>query len=183
MSMCILIRSEEFEQRPLAEQDLIERAIRDVPGIRMIENEEWLNVISALGTIESPVIMILPLSLKTAQRELKKLLGEFEKRMPLPQFIAVLLLVQNNGDSAYLHTGDFQQNTWLERIDQFFDNALPVQFLFTSSEHPRVVQMNLSAAVSSLWKSLESMRELRTLSSEIETLRLQMESLERSLRA
>ena len=77
MSMCILIRSEEFEQRPLAEQDLIERAIRDVPGIRMIENEEWLNVISALGTIESPVIMILPLSLKTAQRELKKLLGEF----------------------------------------------------------------------------------------------------------
>lgn len=103
--------------------------------------------------------------------------------MPLPQFIAVLLLVQNNGDSAYLHTGDFQQNTWLERIDQFFDNALPVQFLFTSSEHPRVVQMNLSAAVSSLWKSLESMRELRTLSSEIETLRLQMESLERSLRA
>ena len=99
----------------------------------MIENEEWLNVISALGTIESPVIMILPLSLKTAQRELKKLLGEFEKRMPLPQFIAVLLLVQNNGDSAYLHTGDFQQNTWLERIDQFFDNALPVQFLFTSS--------------------------------------------------
>ena len=43
--------------------------------------------------------------------------------------------------------------------------------------------MNLSAAVSSLWKSLESMRELRTLSSEIETLRLQMESLERSLRA
>ncbi|MEY2987448.1 MAG: hypothetical protein RJB13_969 [Pseudomonadota bacterium] len=181
--MCILIRSEEFEQRPLAEQDLIERSIRDVPGIRMIENEEWLNVISALGTMESPVVMILPLSLKTAQRELKKLLAEFEKRMPLPQFIAVLLLVQNNGDSAYLHAADFQQNAWLERIDQFFDNALPVQFLFTSSEHPRVVQMNLSAAVSSLWKSLESIRELRTLSGEIETLRLQMESLELSFRA
>lgn len=183
MSVCILVRSEEFEQRPLAEQDLVERAIRDVPGVRMIENEEWLSVLSSLGQMESPVVMILPLSLKTAQRELKKLLAELEKRMPLPQFIAMLLLVQNNGDAAYLHTPDFQQSDWLERIDQFFDNALPVQFVFTSSEHPRVVQMNLSAAVSSLWKSLESIRELRTLSGEIDKLKLQLEGLEHSLRA
>lgn len=183
MSLCILVRSEEFEQRPLAEQDLVERAIRDVPGVRMIENEEWMSVISSLSQIESPVVMVLPLSLKTAQREVKKLLAEFERRMPLPQFIAVLLLVQNNGDGGFLHTPEFQHNDWLERIDQFFDNALPVHFVFTSNEHPRLVQMNLSAAVSGLWKSLESMRELRTLSGEIEQLRIQMDGLERTLRA
>lgn len=182
MSMCVLVRSEEFEARPLAEQDLIEHAVRDVPGVRMIENEEWMSVLASLGRIGTPVVMVLPLSLRTAQRELQKLLAELEKRMPLPQFLGILLLVQNSGESSGLQAVDMQPIPWLERIDQFFDNALPVQFVFTSNEHPRLVQMNVSAAVSSLWKTIESFRELRLLSQEIDALRHQVEVLEGSLR-
>lgn len=183
MSMCVLVRSEEFEARPLAEQDLIEHAVRDVPGVRMIENEEWMSVLASLGQMGTPVVMVLPLSLKTAQRELQKLLAELERRMPLPQFLGILLLVQNAGDTAVSQAHDIKPVSWLERIDQFFDNALPVQFIFTSNEHPRLVQMNVSAAVSSLWKTLESIRELKVLSQEIDSLRVQVETLEGSLRA
>jgi hypothetical protein len=72
---------------------------------------------------------------------------------------------------------------WIERIDQFFDNALPVNFIFSSNEHPRLVQMNVSAAVSSLWKTIESFRELKLLSQEIDALRLQVERLEGAMRS
>ena len=102
--------------------------------------------------------------------------------MPLPQFLAILLLIQNAGDAAIEHDGTLHTVSWLERIDQFFDNALPVQFLFTSNENPRLVQMNVSASVSSLWKTLESIRELKTLSQEIDVLRHQVETLEGALR-
>jgi len=180
--MCVLVRSEEFEARPLAEQDLIEHAVRDVPGVRMIENEEWMSVLASLHRMGTPVVMVLPLSLKTAQRELQKLLGELERRMPLPQFLGILLLVQNSGENTGAQSMDLQAVQWLERIDQFFDNALPVQFLFTSNEHPRLVQMNVSAAVSSLWKTIESFRELNVLSREIDALRHQVETLEGSIR-
>lgn len=183
MSLCVLVRTEEFDARPLAEQDLLERAVRDVPGVRMIENEEWITVLSSLSQIGTPVVMVLPLSLKTAQRELQKLLAELERRMPLQQFLGVLLLIQNAGDASIEHDGSLHAISWLERIDQFFDNALPVQFLFTSNENPRLVQMNVSAAVSSLWKSLESIRELQTLSQEIDILRSQVERLEGTLRS
>ncbi|MEY4064554.1 MAG: hypothetical protein RIR26_762 [Pseudomonadota bacterium] len=182
MSMCVLVRTEEFDARPLAEQDLIERAVRDVPGVRMIENEEWITVLSSLGKMGTPVVMVLPLSLKTAQRELQRLLAELERRMPLPQFLGILLLIQNAGDAAIENEGTLHTVSWLERIDQFFDNALPVQFLFTSNENPRLVQMNVSASVSSLWKTLESIRELKTLSQEIDVLRHQVEQLEGTLR-
>lgn len=182
MSMCVLVRSEEFESRSLAEQDLIEHAVRDVPGVRMIENEEWTNVLDALPYMGSPVVMILPLSLKSAQKELQRLLAELEKRMPLPQLLAILLLIQNS-DKAPISRGETQTtSSWLERIDQFFDNALPVSFIFTSSENPRLVQMNVSAAVSGLWKTLESFRELNSLSHEIDKLRTQVDELERQLR-
>jgi hypothetical protein len=180
--MCVLVRTEEFDARPLAEQDLIERAVRDVPGVRMIENEEWITVLSSLGKMGTPVVMVLPLSLKTAQRELQRLLAELERRMPLPQFLGILLLIQNAGDAAIENEGTLHTVSWLERIDQFFDNALPVQFLFTSNENPRLVQMNVSASVSSLWKTLESIRELKTLSQEIDVLRHQVEQLEGTLR-
>lgn len=180
--MCVLVRTEEFEARPLAEQHLIERAVRDVPGIRMLENEEWLTVLGSLHGIGGPVVMVLPLSLRTAQRELQKLLSELERRMPLSQFLAILVLVQNAGEPIVAHSQDFNSLAWLERIDQFFDNALPVQFVFTSNEHPRMVQMNVSAAVSGLWKTLESFREMRALSQEIDALRAQVDALEGTLR-
>ncbi|MEY3902065.1 MAG: hypothetical protein RL189_1371 [Pseudomonadota bacterium] len=178
MSMCVLVRSEEFEARPLAEQDLIERAIRDVPGLRMIENEEWLSVLDSLPHVGAPVVMILPMSLKNAQRDVQKLLSELERRMPLSQFLGILLLIQNSGNSTIAREETLTTVAWLERLDQFFDNALPVNFIFTSSENPRLVQMNVSSAVSSLWKTLESFRELRTLSKEIDRLREQVEILE-----
>jgi hypothetical protein len=181
--MCVLVRTEEFEARPLAEQDLIEHAVRDVPGIRMIENEEWMSVLGALHHIGTPVVMVLPLSLRTAQRELQKLLAELERRMPLPQFLGILLLVQNSGEGAGAQTQEMQAVQWIERIDQFFDNALPVNFIFSSNEHPRLVQMNVSAAVSSLWKTIESFRELKLLSQEIDALRLQVERLEGAMRS
>jgi hypothetical protein len=128
-------------------------------------------------------VMILPLSLKTAQRELQKLLSELERRMPLPQFLGILLLIQNAGDSVVAQSNEFHAIAWLERLDQFFDNALPVQFLFTSNEHPRLVQLNVSAAVSGLWKTLESFREMKTLSVELDSLRAQVEALEGALRS
>lgn len=182
MSMCVLVRSEEFSARPLAEQDLIERAVRDVPGIRMIENEEWISVLDALPHMGSPVVMVLPMSLKTAQKDLQKLLGELEKRMPLSQLLGILLLIQNSGSSSLAREEMLTSVTWLERVDQFFDNALPVNFIFTSSENPRLVQMNVSAAVSSLWKTLESFKELKFLSHEIDRMRQQVEQLEKQLR-
>jgi hypothetical protein len=180
--MCVLVRSEEFELRPLAEQDLIEHAVRDVPGVRMIENEEWMNVLDSLSSVGSPVVMVLPLSLRSAQKELQKLLSELERRMPLPQLLAVLLLIQNSDKMPIAGNETQTISSWLERIDQFFDNALPVNFIFTSSENPRLVQMNVSAAVSSLWKTLESFRELKVLSCEIDKLRVQVDHLEQQLR-
>lgn len=181
MSMCVLVRTEEFEARPLAEQDLIEHAIRDVPGLRLLENEEWMSVLGSLQRLGAPVVMVLPLSIRTAQRELQKLLAELERRMPLPQFLGILLLVQNSGENVGVQPQNILAPRWINWIDQFFDNALPVQFIFTSNEHPRLVQMNVSAAVSSLWKTIESFRELRVLSQEIDALRLQIETLEGSL--
>ncbi len=181
MSMCVLVRSEEFELRPLAEQDLIEHAVRDVPGVRMIENEEWMSVLDSLPAMGSPVVMILPLSLKGAQKELQRLLAELEKRMPLSQLLAILLLIQNSDNTPIARSETMTIASWLERIDQFFDNALPVSFIFNSSENPRLVQMNVSAAVSGLWKTLESFRELKALSYEIDKLRVQVENLERQL--
>jgi len=183
VSLCVLVRSEEFAARPLAEQDLIEHAVRDVPGVRLIENEEWMSVLDSLQTIGTPVVMILPLSLKTAQRELQKLLSELERRMPLPQLLGVLLLVQNASDTSSGRYEQLNALSWLERIDQFFDNALPVQFIFTSNEGPRLVQMNVSAAVSSLWKTLESFRELKHLAREIDAMRFQVEELESRFRS
>ncbi|NBX15877.1 MAG: hypothetical protein EBR09_00775 [Proteobacteria bacterium] len=180
--MCVLVRTEEFELRPLAEQDLIEHAVRDVPGVRMIENEEWMSVLDSLPALGSPVVMVLPLSLKGAQKELQRLLGELEKRMPLPQLLAILLLIQNSDKAPIARNETLTMTSWLERIDQFFDNALPVSFIFTSSENPRLVQMNVSAAVSGLWKTLESFRELRALSNEIDKLRVQVDQLERRLK-
>lgn len=182
MSMCVLVRTEEFELRPLAEQDLIEHAVRNVPGVRMIENEEWMSVLESLPALGSPVVMVLPLSLKGAQKELQRLLAELEKRMPLPQLLAILLLIQNSDKAPIAGNETLTMTSWLERIDQFFDNALPVSFIFTSSENPRLVQMNVSAAVSGLWKTIESFRELRALSNEIDKLRVQVEQLERRLK-
>ena len=182
MSMCVLVRSEEFGARPLAEQDLIEHAVRDVPGVRMIENEEWLSVLDSLPNMGSPVVMILPLALNTAQKEVQRLLAELEKRMPLSQLLGVLLLIQNSGQSMVSREQSLAAVSWLERIDQFFDNALPVNFIFTYSENPRLVQMNVSAAVSSLWKTLESFRELKSLSLEIDKLKSQVENLEQLMR-
>jgi hypothetical protein len=180
--MCVLVRTEEFELRPLAEQDLIEHAVRNVPGVRMIENEEWMSVLESLPALGSPVVMVLPLSLKGAQKELQRLLAELEKRMPLPQLLAILLLIQNSDKAPIAGNETLTMTSWLERIDQFFDNALPVSFIFTSSENPRLVQMNVSAAVSGLWKTIESFRELRALSNEIDKLRVQVEQLERRLK-
>lgn len=182
MSTCVLIRSSEFSARPLAEQDLIEHAIRNVPGVRLIENEEWMSVLDALPMIDSSVVMILPMALDKAQRELQRVIAELEKRMPLSQFLGVLFLIQNSGNSGFARAEMLDSVPWIERIDQFFDNALPVHFLFTSSENPRMVQMNVSAAVSGLWKTLESFRELKSLSHEIESLRLQVEDLEQRFR-
>lgn len=178
MSMCVLIRTEEFEARPLAEQDLIERAVRDVPGVRMIENVDWVSVLDSLPQIGSSVVLILPLSMQTAHLDVKRLLSELELRMPLSQLLGVLLIVHNSGQSSQARQETLSSVAWLERIDKFFENALPVSFIFTSNENPRLVQMNISAAVSGLWKTLESFRELKALSIEIDHLRKQVDALE-----
>jgi hypothetical protein len=102
--------------------------------------------------------------------------------MPLSQFLGILLLIQNNNHPSSVRDDLMSASVWLERVDQFFDNALPVHFVFTSNELPRLVQMNVSAAVSGLWKTLESFRELKMLSQHIDELRHQVDDLEQQIR-
>lgn len=155
----------------------LEAACRLVPGARLEDAGPWRELV-ARGLPECGVL-VFPLLLPGGEKEPTSLLEELARRAPHATLFGVLCIVM--ADEGF-EAQELLSLPWIETLDRFYDQAVPASFIALPGLSPAVEAFQTAAALSGLFREIDSLQELRRIGALVRSLEDQVHATERTLR-
>lgn len=165
----------DYQQLSDGWQLLLDGLNQFVPGSKM-ESVARLDTLSRVLSAEKQGILVVPM-LGAKHEKVARMQLELRSQMPFPFFMAIVFLLIED-DQKSLTSKNVIQSNWVETLDSFYDQAVPVQFLYCTGGDADAHTFNIAASLSSLLRQLDSLTELRKLNDAVVELETQMKNIQ-----
>lgn len=165
-----LVENEFFNSLNLSLKNHIETSCRSVPGAKLKRCASFKDF---LGSAEfQKGVVVVPLAAPDIEGTVDETLRTLQVKSPFPDFFALqfLLLCENSNFSPE----SLIELEWVEKLDSFYDVAVPTCFTAFYKDIPAVQTFQLAASVTSLLRQLDGLEELRKLSEAVTQLEKQI---------
>lgn len=165
----------DYQQLSDGWQLLLDGLNQFVPGSKM-ESVARLDALDRVLSVEKQGILIVPM-VGAKHEKVARMQLELRSQMPFPFFMAIVfVLIEDNQKS--LTSKNVMSHKWVETVDSFYDQAVPVQFLYCSGADADAHTFNIAASLSSLLRQLDSLAELRKLNDAVVDLESQIKKIQ-----
>lgn len=170
-----LIENDFYHSLDVALQAHIETACNLVPGARLKRFSSFDELI--MGSEFRDGVVLVPISLPDDSNQVEHVRKSIEKNIPFSVFFAVQFLLLPEGKG--FHPDILTEAEWVERLDAFYDIAVPSGFVVFFRGLPQVEAFHVASSISGLLRQIESLEELRKLSAQVSELEESVERLQK----
>lgn len=124
---------------------------------------------------ENNCVFCIPVMVPDHQKIITETYQYLRHKMPLPYFIGVQFVILTHSPS--FNAFSLSQAEWIETLDQFYDQAIPVAFVVWGQEKEIIEAFHMRSMISGLFRDLDSFDELRKLHASVKNLEEQMSKL------
>lgn len=140
---------------------------RSVPGTKLREVANFINFSESMDAGRKGVVVVpVDCSDKVFIEQFAK---NLEAHKPYPYFFGVIFVLLK-GAIADASSDMLTDTFWIETLDRFYDQAIPVQFVSCFGNDTNAHTFNLAAAISSLLRQIDSLDELKRLAIAVDDL-------------
>lgn len=167
-----IVENESWRRLDASRQDQVETCLRLVAGARLGFVDSLLDSVSEASGAST--VFIFPVIIPREETRTVALTRALEKAMPFARPFGLALLLVGEED---LVPDSLLDSFWVEVLDDFYDIAIPTAVVVWAGSPAGVEAFQLAAAVSSLFRELDSLAELGRLTALLGTLESRVDAL------
>lgn len=152
-----VIETRSYRALPLAAQSHLDAALSLVPGARCQRFESLLECLQSDAFSDG--VVYLPVLVPSHENDVLLALRTLEKNMPLPCLFGLQIVLWAEQDQ--FSPDALADPFWIETMDKFYDQAVPVNFTVVYRDAPQVQLFQIASGISGLFRDVDSLKELR----------------------
>jgi hypothetical protein len=170
----VLVENSNWKELNSSRQFHIESTLKRVVGAKVFRSASPTEFLSSKNVTDA--VFAIPVFIPEQAEHFDRTLREIEKLLPSPNFFALIFLIM---PSTSFHPTTLSDSTWIERLDRFYDQAIPVHFVILHDGATEIQEFHVVSGVSSLFRDLDNLRELKRIETTVSDLERKVEKLER----
>ena len=160
MTQLFILENECFNDLDSSQKDLLEKALRRIPGLkssRLCLSGSSLAAVAKIIIQDSDSLFVVPVLIPSHRRILNVFLDAIQRSKPLPALCAICFVLVSELETDPLHWLD---NFWTELLDNYSDMAVPSSLVVWDHANSRLNTFRIVEAISSLARELDTLAEL-----------------------
>jgi hypothetical protein len=170
----LLVENTNWKNLDHSHQFHIESTLKRVVGAKVFRSSSPNEFL--LSNPSTDAVFALPVIIPERTEDIDITLREIEKILPSPNFFGLIFLLI---PSASFHPTTLSDSMWIERLDRFYDQAIPAHFVILDNGTSEIQEFHVISGVSSLFRDLDNLKELRRIEATVSELERKVESLEK----
>lgn len=169
-----LIENLNWKTLSSAAQFHIENSLSRVIGSKLGREKDLAKLISSPHFVDS--VIVCTISIPDAEDEADRLLTEMAKNLPVSAIFGIAFILI---PSSSFSPSSLTECKWIERLDRFYDQAIPCHFIAFYGDCIEVQEFHLVSGISSLFRDIDNLREIRRIESTLSDIEGKIVKLEK----